>query len=81
MLDHEPTLDKVIKKLPSAEGRARYVQFTVLAKNEGKSAYAVMQEFMEAERKIMRRLSNIEVKPSDDGRGAGGRKCGAHVFQ
>ena len=69
-LEHEPTLDKIIKKLPSPEARARYVQFTVNPRNVGKTAFQVAHEFMEEERRMMRRLTRIEGNLLSEERGA-----------
>ncbi|WP_416879624.1 hypothetical protein, partial [Litorimonas sp.] len=60
VLDHEPTISKMVKKLPSRDSRKRYVQSSGAAGNAIHGAYRNFVTFMDEERTMQRRISRIE---------------------
>ncbi|WP_416879665.1 C2HC-type zinc finger protein, partial [Litorimonas sp.] len=60
VLDHEPTITKMIQKLPSKDSRKRYVQSSGTPGNIHRGAYRNFCAFMDEERVLQRRLTRIE---------------------
>ncbi|WP_416879661.1 hypothetical protein, partial [Litorimonas sp.] len=89
VLDHEPTIDKMVKKLPSKDSRKRYVVSSGAPANIHRGAYRNFCAFMDEEWVLMRRLTKIEgetlaeekvdtKKPEDNKSDSGPRKSACY---
>ena len=60
VLNHEPTLMRISKKLPSEMSRDKYVDLRLLRRTEGKTELKIMSEFMRMERLRQKTKQKLE---------------------